>query len=68
MPLSWAVGDRPRVGRLGVRQECVKLVHGIIEEEIVGVADPDMEFPLELGSKLRPVFLEDSPEVVGFPV
>src|SRR5271157_398110 len=66
--MTGAVGDRTLVSRLGPRQEFVELVDGVVEEEVVGVTDPDVDLALQLGTKNRPVLLEHPAQVIRLPV
>src|SRR5271157_30224 len=68
MAMTGAVGDRSLVSRLGPRQEFVELVDGVVEEEIVSLADPDVDLALKLGTKNRPVLLEHPAQVIRLPV
>ncbi len=65
MAMTGAVGDRSLVSRLGPRQEFVELVDGVVEEEVVGVTDPDVDLALKLGTKNRPVLLEHPAQVIA---
>ena len=51
-PWPGAVGDRSFVGRPSPREERVEPVHGVVEEEVVGLAHPDMQLSPELGAEL----------------
>src|SRR5271165_3881934 len=68
MALTGAVGDRTLISRLGPRQEFVELVDGVVEEEVVGVTDPDLDLAFQLGTKNRPVLLEHPAQVIRLPV
>ena len=67
-PCPRTVGDRAFVGRLGEREEVVEPVDGVVEEVVVGLADPDVELALELGAEFGPVRFQNAAKVVCLPV
>src|SRR5262245_55301501 len=63
-----AKGDFALVGRLRLRQKIVKQMDGVVEEIIIGLADPDVELAAQFRGQRTPVLLQNEPQIVFLPM
>ena len=66
--LAAAEVDRAFKGWLGEREEVVEAVDGVVQEIVVGLADPDVQLAPELRAQLGPVGFQYAAEVIRLPV
>src|SRR5437868_5704658 len=68
MPHARPISDAAFVWRFSSRQERVEQMHGVVQEIIVGFADPDVQLAAQARREFLPVLLKNQAQVVALPM